>query len=79
MTTSGLTHHVKHMLKLSENVLDLFTPLFWNSSEFLSDFNFGLFSVKRKQQDIVINLQVKDIKNNLRLSKTIMVKRDLQF
>lgn len=43
------------------------------------DFNFGVSIIRRVEDDIEVKLQVKDNFNEVRLSKTFLVKRDLKY
>lgn len=79
MTTSGLTHHVNMFAKVADRVMDMVTPLFWNASELVMDFNFGLFRVKRVSNDIEVTLQVRDDRNNVRLARTLSLKKDMTY
>jgi hypothetical protein len=79
LTTSGLTHHANTFFKVANKCSDRTTPLFWNSSEIFMDFNFGVSIIRRVEDDIEVKLQVKDNFNEVRLSKTFLVKRDLKY
>ena len=55
------------------------TPKFWSASDILVYFNFGLMKIRRTSDDIEVLVEVRDNKNDLRLSKTIQVNKDLKF
>ena len=63
LTSSGLTHHVNSFFKIADRVLNMVTPRFWNTSEILMDFNFGMIEVTKKGADVEVKMQVKDLKN----------------
>jgi hypothetical protein len=54
---------VNSFFKIADRVLNMVTPRFWNTSEILMDFNFGLIEVTKKGADVEVRMQVKDLKN----------------
>lgn len=63
LTSSGLTHHVNSFFKIADRVLNMVTPRFWNTSEILMDFNFGLIEITKQGADVEVKMQVKDLEN----------------
>ncbi len=69
LTSSGLTHHANTFMKIADKVLDRCTPLFWNSSDIVMDYNFGIINIHKVNDDIEVSLEIRDYENNLRLAK----------
>lgn len=60
-------------------IVDFITNPFWTASDRLVYFNFGMAYLKRKADDIEISIEIIDIHNVTRISKSFSLKKDLNF
>lgn len=79
VTTSGLTHHVNQFFKVGYEMLHFATPEFWRASDVFINYNFGLIQISRKDDDVIVDVQVKDIYDEIRLRKVLSIKQNLTF
>ena len=79
LTSSGLTHSAKSQFKCPTELLEFFTPDFWQTSSIVNEMNYGIIDIVKREEkrDVEIDLKIYNKEGKEKISKKLFKIKDL--